>query len=118
MPETFADSASALTLEAVAQPSAIIVRCKGVLNSTNSSLLKARVKGVLRQTERVVLDLTDLSQMDSSGLGTIVGVYVSAKNAGCALEIINLSARLRELFSLTNLISLFEPCGRYPVKFP
>jgi anti-sigma B factor antagonist len=118
MPEISEVTGPALTLEVVAQPDATVVCCKGVLNSTNSLALKTRVKGLLPGTKHILLDLTALSQMDSSGLGTIVGVYISAKNAGCVLEIINLSARVRELFSLTNLLSVFEPCGRYNMRFP
>jgi len=118
MPDTTEVTGPALTIETVAQADATVVRCKGVLNSTNSAELKTRVKGLLPSTKRIVLELTELSQMDSSGLGTIVGVYISAKNTGCVLEIINLSPRVRELFSLTNLLSLFEPCGRYNMRFP
>ena len=118
MPEMTEVAGPALTLEVAAQADAIVVRCKGVLNSTSCPALKTRVKGLLPATKRVVLDLTELSLMDSSGLGTIVGVYISAKNAGCVLDIINLSPRVRELFSLTNLLSVFEPCGRYNMRFP
>ncbi len=118
MAETSEVAAPVLTLEAVTKEGCVVVACKGVLNSTNSGLLKAKVKGYLPETKRIVLDLTELSQMDSSGLGAIVGVYISAKNAGATLEVINLSARVRQLFSLANLISLFEPCGRYGVRFP
>ncbi len=49
----------------------------------------------------VVLDLTDVNYMDSSGLGTIVGVYISAKATNSQLKLINLNQRLKELFSIT-----------------
>ena len=65
-----------------------------------------------------MLDLTDLSYMDSSGLGSIIGLYVSAKTAGTRLEMINLSKRVRELFSITNALSLFEVCGEQNVRIP
>jgi len=118
MPDTFEATGPRLILEAVAQQETMLIRCKGVLNSTNCGLLKTRVKGLLPAARHIALDLTELSQMDSSGLGTIVGVYISAKNAGCVLDVINLSDRLRELFSLTNILSLFEPCGRYNMRLP
>jgi anti-anti-sigma factor len=108
----------ALTLRSISQQGAQVVQCSGVLSSSNAALLKSEVKGFLPATKHIVLDLTDLSQTDSSGLGTIVGLYISAKKAGCTLEIINLSARVRELFSLTNLLLLFEPCGRSGTRLP
>ena len=54
--------------------------------------------------------------MDSSGLGAVVGVYVTAKKAGCDLQLINLSKRVRELLGLTNLLSVFETTGQYFIK--
>lgn len=112
MPHTFEITAPGLALHMFSRADATVVHCTGTLTSGNSALLKSHVKGLLPATRRIVLDLTDLSQMDSSGLGVIVGLYISAKNAGSVLELINLSARVRELFSLTNLLLLFEPCGR------
>jgi anti-sigma B factor antagonist len=51
----------------------------------------------------VVLALTNVSYMDSSGLGAIIGLYVSAKAAKSQLKLINLNERLKELFSITRL---------------
>lgn len=119
MPETsgFA-AASALKLRTHTRQNETVVECSGILTAGNSGLLKVHVKELLPQTKRVVLDLTDLSRMDSSGLGTIVGLYISARNAGNTLELINLSDRIRELFSMTNLLSVFETCGRYGTRLP
>jgi anti-sigma B factor antagonist len=58
---------------------------------------------LLSDSKTVVLDLTNVSYMDSSGLGTIVGLYVSAKAANSQLKLINLNQRLKELFSITRL---------------
>jgi anti-anti-sigma factor len=52
-------------------------------------------------------------QIDSAGLGTVVGLYVSARTRGCRIEIINASQQVSELFSMTNLLSLFEDAGRH-----
>jgi anti-sigma B factor antagonist len=75
------------------------------------------VKPVLLDKCRVILDLTDLGYMDSSGLGTLVGLYISAKKAGCELQLINLSPRIRELLGVTHLLSVFETCGRHGTRF-
>ena len=64
----------------------------------------------------VVLDLTDVTFMDSMGLGTIATLWVSSKNAGCQLALINLSPRIRDLFTVTHLLSLFEACGESNAK--
>jgi anti-anti-sigma factor len=46
--------------------------------------------------------------MDSSGLGAIVGIYLSARRQECELTLINLNQRPKELFRLTNLAKIFE----------
>lgn len=90
-----------------------VVRCTGRLNVETAPLLKTQVKPLLLPKRRVILDLTDLTHMDSAGLGALVGLYVSAKSAGCELQLMNLTPRIREILSITNLLSLFELCGRY-----
>jgi anti-anti-sigma factor len=84
-------------------PTETIVRCAGRITSDTSQSLKTTVKSLLSDSRTVVLDLTNVSYMDSSGLGMIVGLYVSAKTAKCQLKLINLNKRLRELFSITRL---------------
>ena len=58
--------------------------------------------------KKILLDLGAVSYMDSSGLGTLVGLKVSALREGyCKLELVNLSARVKELLRLSNLTQLF-----------
>jgi len=104
---------SELTLETVKTPGETIVRCTGRITSSTSALLQSTVRGLIPETECVVLDLTDVSQMDSSGLGTIVGLYLSAKRQNCVLKLINLNQRLKELFRLTKLAAVFEGHGDF-----
>lgn len=122
MPENAATPASLLTLvistEGDATGSFIRVRCTGKLVTASTSILQTEVRGLLPGAKRIVLDLTDLGYMDSSGLGSIIGLYVSVKSAGGRLEVINLSARVRQLFSITNVLSLFEVCGEQNIRIP
>jgi anti-sigma B factor antagonist len=99
---------SELQLETIRNPEEIVVRCTGRITSTSSGTLQTTVRGLIPGTKRVVLDLTNVSYMDSSGLGALVGVYVSARNHHCELKLINLNQRLKELFRLTNLGKVFE----------
>jgi anti-anti-sigma factor len=82
--------------------------CHGRLVGENSAQIKELVKPLIPQGGRIVLDLTDLAYLDSSGLGTLVGLKVSAAKEGyCRLELVNLSPRVKELLHLTNLTQLF-----------
>jgi anti-anti-sigma regulatory factor len=45
--------------------------------------------------------------MDSSGLGSLVRLYVSAKSAGCLLELENVGKPIRHLLGVTHILSAF-----------
>ncbi len=105
-----------LFLHTRVEPEAIIVECRGRLVREATDQLRQTVKPLISQTRCVVLDLTGLAHMDSSGLGALVGLYVSAKTAGCQLQLINLNQRIRQLLGMTHLLSAFEACGKYMIK--
>jgi anti-anti-sigma factor len=107
-----------MTLATSVEGDATVVRCSGKLISRSTAMLQTEIRSLLPGSRRIVLDLTSLSYMDSSGLGCVIGLYVSAKGAGTRLEMINLSRRVRELFSITNVLSLFEECGEQNVRIP
>ena len=85
------------------------ITCHGRLVSDNASQIKELVRPLIAEGGHVVIDFADLNYLDSLGLGTLVGLKVSAINKGfCKLEFVNLSPRVRELLSLTNLTELFS----------
>jgi anti-anti-sigma factor len=109
--------AGTLSLHTSASEDATVVLCTGRLTSETSVLLKTEVKALLLVKRRVILDLTELGYMDSAGLGTLVGLYISAKKVGCELQLVNLSPRIRELLGMSHLLSVFEACGRQGTRF-
>lgn len=111
MPEEVA--APPLTLDVERTDGAIIVRCHGKLMSGVTGILHARVSQLIPGAKRIVLDLGDVTYMDSMGLGTLVRLYVSAKGAGCELQLMHLGKRVRELLSVTNLLSVFTIIGEH-----
>ena len=113
-----AKSAPKLILITTTEGDTATVRCTGKLVAGSTGILQTEIRKLMPGSKRIVLDLTDLSYMDSSGLGTIIGLYASAKTAGTRLELVNLTQRVRELFSITNVLSLFEVCGEQNVRIP
>jgi anti-anti-sigma factor len=92
--------------EAIGRVTTVI--CHGRVVSETSGQLKEVVKPLIPAGGRIVRDLTDVTYMDSSGLGTLVGLKVSALREGyCKLELVNLSSRVKELLRLSNLTQLF-----------
>jgi len=89
-----------------------VVECFGRLTSENVPLLKDTMREACARQGRIVLDLKEVPMMDSSGLGAVVTLHVSARTRGCRLEVVNASKQVLELFSMTNVLSLLEATGR------
>jgi len=107
-----------LRLETVTTDEAIMVKCIGHLTFDVSADFKHDIKALIPQTRNLILDLTDLAYMDSSGLGAIVSVYVTSKRSNCSLSMINLNKRVKELLGITHLLSVFAACSEYNIKMP
>ncbi len=85
-----------------------VVKCHGRIVSDTADELKQLVKPMIPKCRRIILDLSDVEFIDSSGLGTLVGLKVSAASAAyCSLELSNLSPLVKELLRTTRLIQLF-----------
>jgi anti-anti-sigma factor len=107
---------SRLKLDVHSVEDTTVVRLSGNLTRDDAPAFKEQVKTLISQTKRLVLDLSEVAYMDSSGLGAVVSVYITAKKAGCDLQLVNLSKRVRELLGMTHLLSVFETTGQYFIK--
>jgi anti-anti-sigma factor len=105
-----------LKLHTYPKDNTIVVECSGKLLSNVSSVFHTEIKALFPQTKCIVLDLTNLVQLDSAGLGAIAGLYIAGKGSGVQIQLINLSKRIRELLSLTHILSLFEPVGEHCIR--
>jgi len=94
----------------------LVAECHGKLIFENTAWLKDVVREKTPAHKRILIDLKDVPQVDSSGLGVLVGLHVSARTRGCQLEICNATDQICELFSISNLLSLFEAAGRHHGK--
>lgn len=93
-----------------------VVRCHGKLVAGVSNVFYDKMHELIPGTKRIVLDLSDLVRMDSTGLGALVRLYVSTKPAGCCVELVNLGKQIRELLGLTHLWDVFASIGECGAK--
>ena len=107
-----------LSVEVDVAPDSTTVRCGGRLTLTSAGRLRHTVKGLLPRTRHIVIDFSDIKMMDSVGLGTVAALYASARTAGCELQLVNIRPRIREIFSVARVLSLFEACGSSNVRVP
>ena len=87
-------------------PNEVLVRASGRIVSSSTALLQAALRPLISENRLVVLDLTSVSYLDSSGLGSIVGLWVAGKRNKCDLKLIRLNDRIKDLLRLSNLTSL------------
>ena len=104
MPEA---APTAFTFEIERNGSSAVVRCHGRLVSFAGDDLYKAVKPLLAETKKMLIDLQDLSFIDSMGLGTLVRIYVSARQSGCQLTLEHLGKQVRNVLKMTNLLSVF-----------
>lgn len=80
-----------------------------VVLGRESQALEWQVEELLRQNRsRLVFDMTDVSFIDSAGLGILVGCLGKVKAAGGGLKMIGPSDRVRQIFRMTGVEALFS----------
>jgi anti-sigma B factor antagonist len=91
------------------QGGVLIVDCAGrIVFGDESALLRDTVKKLIPQNSRILLNLSSVSYIDSGGLGTLVALYTTARNAGGALKLTGLTQRVGDLLQVTKLVTVFE----------
>ncbi len=74
-----------------------------------SNQLRTKLKDSLAEGKtRLVLDLAEVTYIDSAGLGTLVAGFTSAQNQGANLKLANLTTRFREQLNITKLVTVFD----------
>jgi anti-anti-sigma factor len=85
------------------------IKCHGRLTNEYNTQLRELVRPLITRGGHIILDFKDLDFLDSTGLGAIVGLKVSAMNRGlCVLELRNLSPLVRDILRVTNMLDLFK----------
>jgi anti-sigma B factor antagonist len=58
--------------------------------------------------KQILLNLADVSYIDSSGLGELVAAFTSVRNAGGQIKLLNLTKKVHDLLQITKLCTVFE----------
>ena len=76
-----------------------------------SNGLREKIKSLLAAGhKKIVLNMDNVTYIDSSGLGTLVASHESARMQGANMKLANLGSRFKEILQLTKLITVFDLC--------
>jgi anti-sigma B factor antagonist len=87
----------------------IVVYLSGaIFFGEESTSLRVLVKDLLNKSRQIVLDLGEVTYIDSGGLGTLVGLYASARKIGGDIRLACVGRRANEVLQITRLVTIFE----------
>ncbi|WP_071518075.1 STAS domain-containing protein [Geitlerinema sp. PCC 9228] len=86
-----------------------VIQPTDVLNGPNTAALRKQVQACLEKGVKLVLiDLQDVTFMDSAGLGSLVTILKSVRSAQGKLCLCSVNAQIRMLFELTGMDKVFQ----------
>jgi anti-sigma B factor antagonist len=87
----------------------VVVDCSGrIVFGEETSELRERVRALISPGSRVVLNLGEVTYIDSGGLGTLVALYTTAQNSKASVKLANLTRRVDDLLQVTKLLTVFD----------
>ena len=74
-----------------------------------SVVLRDTIRDLLSKGDKkILLNLGDVSYIDSSGIGELVSAYTTVKNQGGELKLLNLTKKVHDLLQITQLYTVFD----------
>jgi anti-sigma B factor antagonist len=88
----------------------IVVDTSGKLTlGEGTSILRTKIRELVAGgSRRIVLNLADVTYMDSSGLGELIAAHTTVTTAGGEMKLLNLNKRVHDLLKITKLYTVFE----------
>ena len=89
----------------------VIVDVSGkiTLGDGGDQVLKDKMRSLVQQGHgKLLLNLGDVSYVDSAGLGEIVQAYATTSKMGGSLKLLNATKRIKDLLSITKLLTVFQ----------
>jgi len=97
-----------LTTRQVGDVTVIDVAGRITLGEGSSALREALRDLVGKNQRRILLNLGEVTYIDSSGIGELVSGFTTVTNSGGALKLLNLNKRVKDLLQITKLYTVFD----------
>ena len=87
-----------------------VLDCSGKITLGEGTMaIRNTVKDVLKGGgKKIILNLSDVNYIDSSGIGELVSSYTTVTNQGGLLKLVNLTKKIHELLAITKLLTVFQ----------
>ncbi|MBI2821890.1 MAG: STAS domain-containing protein [Acidobacteria bacterium] len=80
-----------------------------IILGESSVELRTKIRNLVQGgNKHILLNMAEVSHMDSSGIGELVGAYATVSTQGGQLKLLNLTRKLHELLAITKLLTVFE----------
>lgn len=80
-----------------------------VVLGDESNQLRQKIKALVAAgNKRLVLDLGEVTYIDSAGLGTLVSGFTSTQSQGASMKLANLTKKFHEQLNITKLVTVFD----------
>lgn len=88
----------------------VILEVSGkVMGGPDAEKFKGVISGLIEEgCKKLLVDLSDVPWMNSSGVGILISAYTSMKNAGAAVKFLNINERVKSILMVTKLLTVFE----------
>ncbi len=74
-----------------------------------SHFFREKLKSLLAEgKKKIVLNMADVSYIDSAGLGTLVAAHFSAKNKGASIRLCHLDRNFHDVMQMTRILTVFD----------
>ena len=97
-----------LTNRQVGDVTVIDVAGRITLGEGSSTLRDALRELVKKDHKKILLNLKDVTYIDSSGIGELVSAYTTITNQGGHLKLLGLTHRVKDLLQITKLYTVFD----------
>jgi anti-sigma B factor antagonist len=97
-----------LSTRQVGNVSVIDVAGRITLGEGSAALRETLREMVAKNQNKILLNLADVTYIDSSGIGELVSGYTTVTNTGGQLKLLNLNKRVKDLLQITKLYTVFE----------
>jgi anti-sigma B factor antagonist len=90
-------------------PTIKVIAPQGILDSTKATDFRSQIDRSVNEGAKIILvDFTDVTFMDSSGLGALVLALKTIRGAGLKMFLCSINEQVKMLFELTSMDRVFE----------